>query len=73
MAEKTNNKHLQKSFIKVKKNLLKGDVTREDPQRRFLAQHSVATLLRHCFEKLQPCSNTAMPCCAKIVVANRPV
>ena len=28
----------------------KGDVTRDDSQRRFLAQHSVATLLRHCFE-----------------------
>ena len=26
----------------------KGDVSREDSQRRFLAQHSVATLLRHC-------------------------
>ena len=29
---------------------LKGDVTRNDSQRRFLAQHSVATLLRYCFE-----------------------
>jgi len=29
---------------------LKGDVTRDDSQRRFLAQHSVATLYRHCFE-----------------------
>ena len=28
----------------------KGDVTRDDLQRRFLAQHRVATLLRHCFE-----------------------
>ena len=28
----------------------KGDATRDDLQRRFLAQHSVATLLRHCFE-----------------------
>ena len=27
-----------------------GDVTRDDSQRRFLAQHSVATLLRQCFE-----------------------
>ena len=26
----------------------KGDVTREDPQRRFLVQHSVATLMQHC-------------------------
>ena len=30
-----------------------GDVTRDDSQRRFLAQHSVATLLRQCFEWLQ--------------------
>ena len=42
-----------------------GDVTREDSQRRFLAQLSVATLLRHCFEWLQHCSNIAMLCCAK--------
>ena len=27
----------------------KGDVTRDDSQRRFLAQPSVASLLRHCF------------------------
>ena len=27
---------------------LKGDVTRDDSQRRFLAQHSVATLFQHC-------------------------
>ena len=36
-----------------------------DSQRRFLAQHSVATLLRHCFEYLQHCSNIATLCCAK--------
>ena len=29
------------------------------------AQHSVATLLRHCFEWLQHCSNIATLCCAK--------
>ena len=27
-----------------------GDVTGDDSQRGFWAQHSVATLLRHCFE-----------------------
>ena len=43
----------------------KGDVTRDDSQRRFLAQHSVATLLRHCFEWLQLCSSIATLCCAK--------
>ena len=44
---------------------LQGDVTRDDSQRRFLAQQSVATLLRHCFEWLQHCSNVATLCCAK--------
>ena len=38
---------------------------RDDSQRRFLAQHSVATLLRHGFEQLQYCSNIATLCCAK--------
>ena len=42
-----------------------GDVTRDDSQRRFLAQHSVATLLRHCLEWLQHCSNNATLCYAK--------
>ena len=37
----------------------------DDSQRRLLAQHSVATLLRHCFEWLQHCSNIAALCCAK--------
>ena len=50
----------------------KGDVTRDDSQRRFLAQHSINTLLRHCFEWLQHCSNIATLCVAlKIVLANR--
>ena len=31
----------------------KDDFTRDDSQRRFLAEHSVATLLRRCFEWLQ--------------------
>ena len=43
----------------------KGDVTRDDSQRRFLASHSVATVLRHCFEWLQHCSKIATLCCAK--------
>ena len=41
------------------------DVTRDDLQRRFLAQHSVATLSWHCFEWLQHCSSIATLCCAK--------
>ena len=51
----------------------KGDVTRDDSQRRFLTQCSVATFLWHCFE----CYNVAptlQRCVAlKIVVVNRPV
>ena len=39
----------------------KGDVTRDDSQRRFLAKHSSATWL----EWLQHCSNIATLCCAK--------
>ena len=57
-----------------KNNRSKGDVTRDDSQRRFLAQCSVAILLRHCLEWLQHCSNTVQRCVTlKIVVANRPV
>ena len=46
-------------------SLFKGDVNRDDSLRRFLAQHSVATLLRHYFGWLQHCSNFAALCCAK--------
>ena len=35
----------------------KGDVTRVDSQRRFSAQHSVTTLLLHCFESPQYFTN----------------
>ena len=38
---------------------------RDDSQRRFLSQHSVATLLRRCFELLQHCSSIKTLCCAK--------
>ena len=53
----------------------KGDVTLDDSQRRFSSatQRCILTLLRHCFKWLQHCSNIATRCCAKIVVANRPV
>ena len=55
------------TFIKKKMKSCnaKGDVTRDDSQRRFLAPHSVASLLPHCFEWLQHCSNIATLCCAK--------
>ena len=42
----------------------KGDVTRDDSQQQFLAQHSVATLLRYCFEWLQYCFNIAKGSCS---------
>ena len=41
------------------------DVTRDNSQRPFLAQRSVATLLGHCFEWLQHCFNIATLSCAK--------
>ena len=41
------------------------DVTQDDSPQWFLAQHSTATLLQHCFESLQHCSNIATMCCAK--------
>ena len=52
---------------------LKGDVTRNDSQRRFLVQHSITTLLQHRFEWLQHCSNIATNRSAalEIVVSNR--
>ena len=63
----------------------KGNVTRDDSQRQFFAQHSVATLLRHCFEYLQHCCDIVLNTCNIVstlqrcvapnivVVANRPV
>ena len=43
----------------------KGDVTRYDSQRRFLAKCRVETLLRHCLKWWQHCSNIATLCCTK--------
>ena len=43
----------------------KGDVTRDDLQRRFLAQHSLTTLFLRGFEWLQSCSNIWTLCCVK--------
>ena len=60
----------------MKKSVLcKGYVTLDDLQHRFLTQHIISTLLRHCFESgicnivpiLQRCV------AQKIVIANRPV
>ena len=44
---------------------LEDDVTREDSRRRFLAQHSDATLLPHCFEWSKHWSSIASLCWAK--------
>ena len=43
----------------------KGDGTRSDMQRRFLAQQSITTLLRYCLRWSQHCSHIANSCCAK--------
>ena len=43
----------------------KGDVTRNDSQPRFLAQHSVAILDQCCNHSKQCGNNDAMLCCAK--------
>ena len=42
-----------------------GDATWDDWQRRFLAHHSIATLLWHCFEWSQHWFNIATVCCTK--------
>ena len=53
--------------------LSKGDVTRDDSQRRFSAQHSVAMLELNVGTMLQPFETMWQQCCValKIVVANR--
>ena len=48
----------------------KSDVTRDDSQRRFLAQHSVAMLEQCCNYSKQCRNNVATLCCAKIVSCN---
>ena len=55
---------ISRSFTAVNREL-KDDVTRDDSQQRFLAQHSITALLWHCFEWLQHCSNIATLCCAE--------
>ena len=44
---------------------LKGDVTQDDSQRRFLAQHSVAMLEQCCSHSKQCRNNVATLCYAK--------
>ena len=50
---------------RLKNNRFKGDVTRDDSQRRFLAQHSVAMLEQCCNYSKQCRNNVATLCCAK--------
>ena len=52
---------------------LKGDVTQDDSQRRFLAQQSVAMLEQCCNYSKQCHNNVATLCCAKNRRSNRPV
>ena len=51
--------------ITVKNSGDKSWLLDDTKKRRLLPQHSVATLLRHCFQWLQHCSNIAALCCAK--------
>ena len=55
------------SAVKKKKQSKQpyGDVTRDDSQQRFLAQHSVAMLEQCCKDSKQCCNNVAMLCWAK--------
>ena len=53
----------RRTLLKYKKST--DNVTRDDSQRRFLTQHSVAALLRLCSAWLQHCTNIATLCCTK--------
>ena len=55
----------REGLININRKLDKGDVTWDDLRRRFLAQHIISTLLRHCFEWWQHCFKVATLCCAK--------
>ena len=52
-------------YFLLDKHLSKGDVTRDDPQRRFLAQHSAAMLGQCCNHSKQCRNNVATLCYAK--------
>ena len=67
--------HVQHSFLYIILPLFcttKGDVTRGDSQRRFLAQHSLE-MLEQCCNYSKHCRNNMLQHCValKIVVANR--
>ena len=57
---------MSKNYFRVENGLQrKADVTRDDLQRRFSAQHSVAMLQQCCNHSKQYRSNAVMLCCAK--------
>ena len=51
--------------FRFSKASFKGDVTEDDSQRRFLAQHSAAMLEQCCNHSKQCRNNVAKLCCAK--------
>ena len=60
-----------RDYFHVSLNLVpKGDVTRNDSQPRFVAEHSVTILEQCCNHSKQCDSNDAKMCCAKIVSCN---
>ena len=60
-------RNVQKSVMHVQSCCFAiiGDVTRDDSQGRFLAQHSVAMLEQYCNHSKQCRNNVATLCCAK--------
>ena len=51
--------------VRAKNGRSKGNVTRNDTQRRFLAPHSIAMLEQRCNHSNQYYNNVATLCCAK--------
>ena len=51
--------------VRAKNGRSKGDFTRNDTQRRFLAQHSIGMLEQCCNDSNQYYNNVATLCCAK--------
>lgn len=65
--------NLNSPFVKKAPKNIKGDPTRDNSQRRFLAQRTAAyiarTLFRHCCNIVK----TLQPQCCAYVLTNRPV
>ena len=60
-----NNTKLTVGYLRSVPSRRKGDVRRDDSQRRFLAQHRVAMLEQCCSRSKQCWNNVATLCCAK--------